>query len=201
MGVIVRRCTYGISTKDAKQQLIASIARFNHVLRGSSEISLNLGTKKPLKILIITSGGASRHKESDTIDDALFKQLVDAKSFEIEIKLFTAWRGSKSRIMIWYDEKHHMRNSIGIEFIGDYLEGVSFMLLGLIGILNSAKAAALQRPTVSVLNRLQNLWEDVFKSYSGNAMTKSEQEFNLRKYEMDSIVINIFGNLIKLRKN
>jgi hypothetical protein len=200
VGVILKRCTYGAAVKDAKEQIIASIGRFNEIMReNGAKKSTNMAAKGKLRILIISEGGTSRREEKSAVDDRLFKELKASRSFEVELR-FERKGPANPRAMFWYDEDHHGRNSCGVEFIAEFPESLTFKFLGFLGTLNLVKASAIRSISDSVLNRMQSLWEDVFRIYVGGAMTKSEQKFNLRKYEADSIVLNVFGNLIKLRE-
>ncbi len=200
MGVLLKRCTYGAAVKDAKQQIITSVARFNEILRKSAKHSVNLNAKGNMRILIITQSGSSRDKETEFLTDSLFNELMKAKSFEIEIDVKSKVGIGKFKVIFWYDEKVHLGNSLGIDFVANFMEGLNFLFLSFVAVLNSIKAAAFRSQIESVVTRMQSLWEDVFKMYVGTTMTKTEQLFNLRKYEMDSIMINVFGNIIKLRK-
>ncbi|MBR9689637.1 MAG: hypothetical protein GOV01_01930 [Candidatus Altiarchaeota archaeon] len=199
MGVIIKRCLYGAAVKDAKQQIIASIVRFNEILRTGAKTSINIEVKGKTKIVLIAASGASRRKEVIKMDETVFKELMEAKSFEIEINL-----GRKGptvpRIMIWYDEEIHRGNSLGIEFIINFSESVSFTFMSLIGRVNEVRGAVFRSISDSVANRVQGLWEDVFRMYVGGSMTKSEEVLNLRKYEVDSVILNVFGNILKIRE-
>lgn len=200
MGVILKRCTYGAAIKDAKEQIVSAIARYNDILRGGAKSSIKMGVKGRTKILIIGGGGTSRRKEVENVDDALFSDLVEAESFEIEINMARSGP-TVSKIIMWYDDETHKRNSLGIEFVGEFPESVTFSFLGFMGRLNEIKASVIRSVTDSYVSRLQFLWEDVLRMFIGGAMTKSEQRFNLRKYEVDSLMINVFGNLVKIREN
>lgn len=200
MGTLVRRCVYGAAVKDSKQQLIAAISKFNEILRSSAEISVNMKAEGNLRVTIISSSGTAMRKEIEFIDDNLFKDLMDASSFEIEMDMQRAGP-TKPSILFWYDKKIHMSNSVNIEFIGDFVEGLTFKFMGFLGMLNVPKAAAIRPVSESTVARMQSLWEDVLRMYVGGAMTKSEKRFNLRKYEIDSIFLNVFGNIIKLRED
>ena len=200
MGTLVRRCVYGAAVKEAKQQLIASVTKYNEILRGSAEISVNLKAEGKLRIIIISSSGTTLHKESEFIDDTLFKELMDSNSFEIEMDIRRAGP-TKPRVMFWFDKKTHMGNSMGVEFIGDFAEGLTFKFMGFLGLLNIPKSAAIRPVSESTVARMQSLWEDILRMYVGGAMTKSEKRFNLRKYEIDSIFLNVFGNIIKVRED
>ena len=200
MGVLLKRCTYGAAVKDTKQQLLASVVRFNEILRKSAKHSVNLEAKGNLKILIITKGGASRKKEVEFFNDILFNELLSAKSFEIRIDIKSRIGVGKFKIILWYDDEVHLGNSLGIDFVAEFLEGLNFLFMSFIAVLNPVKATAFRGQVESVITRMQSLWEDVLKMYVGSAMTKTEQLFNLRKYEMDSLMINVFGNMMKLRK-
>lgn len=200
MGVLVRRCTYGAAVQDAKQQLIATISRYNQVLRGGAKISTNVEAKGKLKIKLISQSGTGRRVESPEVDEGLFKDLMKSKSFEIEMAI--SRKGpTKPRIVFWYDQDTHRGNSLNVEFIGEFPESLTFKLLAFLGKLNVTKANAIRPQTESVLSRIQLLWEDVLRMYVGGAMTKSEQKFNLREYEVDSLFLNIFGNIIKVRED
>lgn len=200
MGVILYRCTYGAAVKDAKEQIVAAIARYNEILRGSAKKSINMAAKGPASLLIVGGGGTSWRRSVENIDDELFKELVAAKSFEIEIKMERAGP-TKPKAIFWYDEGTHHRNSVAVEFVGEFPESVTFSFLGFIGRLNEIKAAVIKSITDSHLSRMKFLWEDVFRMFVGAAMTKSEQKLNLRKYEVDSLMVNVFGNLVKIREN
>lgn len=200
VGVLLKRCTYGAAVGEAKEQILASIARFNEILRGGAKKSVNLEAEGKMKVVIVSEGGGTRKVQAEHIDDELFRELTLAQSFELEIYLER--NGPvKPRTMFWYDEDTHLKNSCGIEFIGEFGESITFSFLGLLGRLNEVKSAAIRSMTDSVVNRMQSLWEDVFRMYVGESMTKSVQKFNLRKYEMDSLMLNIFGNIIKVREN
>lgn len=199
MGVLIKRCTYGAAVKDAKQQIVATIARYNHILRTTAETSINVMPKGKAKFVIISKNGASRRSEREELDDNIFKDLLDSKSFEVEIPLDR--KGPNvPKIMFWYDEETHLRNSFGVEFIVEFAESLSFSFMSMIGRLNEIKAAAFRSMADSVADRLQSLFEDVFRMYVGGAMTKNVQVLNLREYELDSIMVNVFGKIIKLRE-
>lgn len=199
MGVLIKRCTYGAAIKDAKQQIIATIARYNHILRTTAKTSINVTPNGKAKFVIISKNGASRKSDSDELDDNIFKDLMNSKSFEVEIPLKR--KGPNvPKIMMWYDEETHLGNSFGVEFIVEFAESLSFKFMSLIGRLNEIKAAAFRSMADSVADRLQSLFEDVFRMYVGGAMTKNVQLLNLREYELDSLMINIFGKIIKLRE-
>jgi len=186
--------------KDAKEQLVAAVARYNEILRSGAKSSIKMEVKGKTKVLIVSEGGASHRKSIEKIDDAVFSELVGAESFEVEINMKRAGPMTP-KIVIWYDDKIHRKNSLGVEFIGEFVESVTFSFLGFMGRLNEIKASAVRSITDSYVSRMQFLWEDVFHMYVGGAMTKSEQKFNLRKYEIDSLMINVFGNLVKIREN
>jgi hypothetical protein len=200
VGVLLKRCTYGANLKDAKQQIVAAIARYNEIMRKGAKHSINMSAVGNARILIVTREGASRRKEKEFIDEAVFRELVEAKSFEIEIDA-TPPDKSEVRILFWYNQENHMGNSVGVEFISEFFEGLNFAVMGLLASLNVIKASAIRMKTETLLNRMQSLWEDVFRSYVGDAMNKTERIVNLRKYELDSILVNVFGNMIKLRRD
>ncbi|RLG42881.1 MAG: hypothetical protein DRN81_07600, partial [Thermoproteota archaeon] len=119
MGVILYRCTYGAAVKDAKEQIVAAIARYNEILRGGAKKSINMTAKGPVSVLIVGGGGTSWRRSVENIDDELFKELVAAQSFEIEIKMERAGV-TKPKVVFWYDEETHRRNSVAVEFVGEF---------------------------------------------------------------------------------
>ncbi len=199
MGVLVKRSTYGAGVKDVKQQLVAAIFRFNEILRSSAKQSINVEPEGKTRVVIVSKTGTHRMVEVEQMGDDLFKELMSASAFEVEFFL-KRMGPNKPKVVVWYDEATHMGNALGVEFIVEYAESPSYKLLGFIGGLNLVKAHSIRPLTESVLARLQSLWESVFRMYLGAAMSKSEEKFNLRKYEPDAILINIFGNIIKMRE-
>ncbi|MBR9680889.1 MAG: hypothetical protein GOU98_03640 [Candidatus Altiarchaeota archaeon] len=199
MGVLVKRCTYGAAVKDAKQQIVATISRYNEILRTSAKVSINVKPRGKTKFTIISKTGSTRHIESEKLNDSTFKELLEATSFEIELELERKGP-TVPKILFWYNEENHLGNSFGVEFIVEFAESLSFKFMSLLGQVNVIKAAAFRGITDSVANRLQSLFEDVMRMYVGGAMTKTEQVLNMRKYEVDSLMINIFGNIIKVRE-
>ena len=91
-----------------------------------------------------------------------------------------------------------MGTSISAEFITQYPEGIlSFKFFGLLGVANLPKLTGFRTIAESINKRLQDLWESVLRIAFGT-FNKTETRFQLRRYEPDVLLLNIFGKMIKI---
>jgi len=203
----VCRCVYGSAVRNSKQALVAAIARYLEILKTSAKVSLNIEYQGPVELTIVQPSGISVTSKEENITEAVYKELASAQQFRLEFKVAGRAKNAKkllregSKVFFWYDEDKHQGNSMNVEFVTQYSDRVlNERMLVLFMPLNLIKAANFRKLAENMNSRLRDLWENVLVNYTGASMTKSEETYTLQKYEPDSIVMNIFGKLIKVRK-
>ena len=207
MAYSVYRMVYGSAVRNSKQSLVAAIARYIEIIKTSAETSLGVKFEGPVDITVVRPSGISVTSKEKMISEVIFKELAEAKDFKVEFlvrgksrKLAGVTHGG-CKIIFWYDEEKNRGNTINLEFATEYLDKqLNFRFFGLLGTPHTIKKTNFRRAAESLNSRMQELWENVLRNYAGNSTTKSMEKHDLARYELDSLIVNIFGNLIKVRK-
>lgn len=203
----VYRTIYGSSVKNSKQSLVAAMARYIEIIKTSAKNSIGVDFQGPLDVTIIRPSGISVTSREDVITENIFKELSGAKDFKVEFWV----KGQKTslskitrkgcKVTFWYDEEKNQNDSINLEFATEYLDKhIKYGFFALFGTAHVIKKNAFRKAAESMNARLLDLWENVLQNYTGHSMTKSIEKYDLTRYEIDALILNIFGNLIKIRK-
>ena len=205
MGYVVRRCMYGGVGEKVKEKLLVAIARFIEILKTTARISMGVEFKGPVKVTILKKTGVPLYYERDGLDDQLFKELVDAKSFKIEFDVIPLSKfiskGYPSHVLFWYDEEKNLGNSINVDFITSYPEKVlSYTFFGLLAKINLPKLTGFRTIAEGLNGRIQELWESILRIAFGGVYNKTETRLQLRRYEPEDILINLFGKFVKIKE-
>ncbi len=207
MAYSVFRTVYGSAVRNSKQSLIAAMVRYIEILKSSAKTSMGLMFEGPIDVTILRPSGINVTSKENAITEAVFKELVGAKDFKVEFRV-----KGKSRILagvtkggckvtFWYDEEKNQGDSINLEFATEFTnKNLSMKSFGLMATPHIIKRTFFRKTAESVNARMMELWENVLANYAGNTMSKSIEKHVLDKYELDSLIINIFGKIIKVRK-
>ncbi len=204
MGYIVRRCVYTGNGPDAKKKLIASIARFVGILKTTARVSLGVEFGGPITVDVIKQNGSTMHREVDDFTDIVFSELLEARSFKVEFKVLPTSKPLRkpytTKVLFWYDQEHNLNNSVNLELATGYPENLlSFSFFGLIAKMNLVKMTGFRIISESFNDRIKSLWESVMRMAFGT-YGKTERTFQLRKYEPESLLLNIFGKFVEIKE-
>ncbi len=197
MAVFVIRGMVGSSAKDGLKYVLSGVAKFLEILKTTGETTHNTKIPGKIEFIITRQSGAEMRELSDFVTEELFKELLNARKFVIRFDLKSGFKGWGT---IWYEEKLNRKTSVNYEFAFEHPESLSGKLLGFLGVINIPKYTSLRSIIEAKARRVADLFEEVLSKFCGPTLYKSRQEFTFSKYEVDSIFLNIFGKLIKIRE-
>jgi len=195
---------YGGVGENIKGKFIASIGRFVEILKTTARISLGIEFKGPMRIDLIKKGGIPLHYEVESMNENIFRELLEAKSFKIEFDVLPTGKivrgGYPSHLLFWYDEEKNLGNSINVDIITNYPESVlGTTFFGLLVKVNLIKLTGFRGIAESLNKRVQDLWESVLRLAFGGNFTKTERRFQLRKYEPETLLVHLFGKYVRVK--
>ncbi|MBR9681335.1 MAG: hypothetical protein GOV00_00890 [Candidatus Altiarchaeota archaeon] len=207
MAYSVSRTVYGSAVRNSKQSLVAAMARYIEIVKTSAENSLGVKFDGNLDVTVIRPSGISVTSKEKTLTEVIFKELVGAMEFKVEFLVRGKSRALAGithggcKITFWYDEEKNRGNSMNIEFATEYIDKhLNFRFLALLGTPHIIKKSSFRKASESFNARMIELWENVLKNYTGDSMTKSIEKHDLARYEIDALILNIFGKFVKVRK-